>query len=269
MPETSDSAHGVALIAARYELIREVRSTDATLQWEAFDLALERRVIVEFPSGADAEKGFWQQARAAARANTVAGERVLDAGTDPETGRIFIVREWPQHEVRTVVAEPAAAPARRRNRGRLALIGGVLAIGLAVAALRPGVDGWLAWVNAPLGNLSGQFVLGPVPTAARQSPIVGDTVAPTVASRASTPTAAATPRATATAAPAGGVQRRVVNTDGRGVALRASPGGDRLPGKGYDEGAIVTALESSGEWTHIRGGDGREGWVLSVTLRPA
>jgi hypothetical protein len=59
-----------------------------------------------------------------------------------------------------------------------------------------------------------------------------------------------------------------VNTDGRGVALRAAAGGDRLPGKGYDEGATVQAFEQSGAWTHIRGSDGREGWVLSVTLAP-
>jgi hypothetical protein len=59
-----------------------------------------------------------------------------------------------------------------------------------------------------------------------------------------------------------------VNTDGRGVALRAVAGGDRLPGKGYDEGAVVQALEQNGAWTRIRGADGREGWVLSVTLGP-
>jgi hypothetical protein len=40
----------------------------------------------------------------------------------------------------------------------------------------------------------------------------------------------------------------------------------RLPGKGYDEGATVQALERNGAWTRIRGSDGREGWVLSVTL---
>jgi len=59
-----------------------------------------------------------------------------------------------------------------------------------------------------------------------------------------------------------------VNTDGRGVALRGTAGGDRLPGKGYDEEATVQAFETSGEWTHIRGSDGREGWVLTVTLAP-
>ncbi len=59
---------------------------------------------------------------------------------------------------------------------------------------------------------------------------------------------------------------RVTNTEGQGVALRASPGGDRLPGKGYDDGDVLTVLEQQGEWTHIRGADGRDGWVLTVTL---
>jgi len=40
---------------------------------------------------------------------------------------------------------------------------------------------------------------------------------------------------------------------------------ERLPA---DEGATVQALEQSGEWTRIRGSDGREGWVLNVTLAP-
>jgi hypothetical protein len=60
----------------------------------------------------------------------------------------------------------------------------------------------------------------------------------------------------------------VASTDGQGVALRASPGGERLPGKGYDEGAVLTLLEQRGQWAHIRGDDGREGWVLAVTLVP-
>ncbi len=65
-----------------------------------------------------------------------------------------------------------------------------------------------------------------------------------------------------------GQRRRIANTDGQGVALRASPGGERLPGHGYDEGDTVTLLEQSGQWAHIRGDDGREGWVLAVTLVP-
>jgi len=39
-----------------------------------------------------------------------------------------------------------------------------------------------------------------------------------------------------------------------------------LPAKGYDEGVTVTLLEQDGTWSHIRGDDGREGWVLTVTL---
>jgi uncharacterized protein YgiM (DUF1202 family) len=30
----------------------------------------------------------------------------------------------------------------------------------------------------------------------------------------------------------------------------------------------VTLLETQGMWAHIRGDDGREGWVLAVTLVP-
>jgi hypothetical protein len=260
MPEAGHTSHGVALIAGRYELIRELRVTDRELRWEAFDTALERRVLLEFPPSAEIRDGFWQQARAAARSSTAAGERVLDAGTDPETGRVFLVREWPHDQV----VAPVAEPVRRRSTRRYTLVGATAVLAVLIPTLRPGLDGWLAWVNAPLGKVSQQFVLGPAPTAVSPSPTVA------AQTTVSTPTtAAATPPPTPTVAAANkGVPRRVVNTDGRGVALRATAGGDRLPGKGYDEGAIVTAFERSGEWTHIRGSDGREGWVLSVTLEP-
>jgi hypothetical protein len=42
-----------------------------------------------------------------------------------------------------------------------------------------------------------------------------------------------------TLGPNSNVGCRIVTTDGRGVALRATPGGDRLPSEGYDEGAAV------------------------------
>jgi hypothetical protein len=164
--------------------------------------------------------------------------------------------------------------------GRLAVVGLVLAAGVVMLfGLRSGVQGWLAWVNEPLGQGSPRFLLPPVPT----PPAVGAQAGrpaptpvpppPTIAAAPNTApgpaaTSAASARPTATPGSTTGVTRRIVNTDGQGVALRASPGGDRLPGKGYDEGATVTAFESSGEWTHIRGSDGREGWVLSVTLAP-
>jgi hypothetical protein len=109
------------------------------------------------------------------------------------------------------------------------------------------------------------------------------TAARTPASNAATTnnaaTATVTARSAATASPGNvatpnptdsalGNRRRIVNTDGEGVALREGPGGDRLRGKGYDEGVSVTILERSGPWTHIRGDDGRDGWILTVTLTP-
>jgi hypothetical protein len=101
-----------------------------------------------------------------------------------------------------------------------------------------------------------------------------DTGSAATAAATSAPAAAPTsapapthPAATATASIAG-QRRKIANTDGQGVALRASPGGDRLPGHGYDEGDTVTLLDQSGQWAHIRGDDGREGWVLAVTLVP-
>lgn len=111
-----------------------------------------------------------------------------------------------------------------------------------------------------------------VATAARTA---GNTVAAsnaataTVTARsAATPAARSTAQATAAADSALGNRRRIVNTDGAGVALRSGPDGDRLRGKGYDEGVSVTILERSGPWTHIRGDDGRDGWIPTVTLTP-
>jgi Bacterial SH3 domain len=131
---------------------------------------------------------------------------------------------------------------------------------VALVAIKPGVEGWLRWVNEPLSRPDSGLNLG--------SAVAAPSVAP--ASRITPqPTPTVIPTRAPTATPAAvGQSRRIVNTDGRGVALRSSPGGDRLPGKGYDEGATVQAFESSGEWTRIRGNDGREGWVLSVTLAP-
>jgi Bacterial SH3 domain len=172
-----------------------------------------------------------------------------------------------------------------------------LSLGVGLVA-RSGVSAWLDWVNEPLRqppdlHLVRQPVTGPAqtgqrpaqptalpPTLAPARPAPTSTSAPpAVAStpqRTATPAAAATvgtPRAAATipgstAVPLTGQERRVANTDGQGVALRDTPGGARQPARGYDEGEVVTILEQQGTWTHIRGRDGREGWVLSVTLAP-
>jgi hypothetical protein len=152
------------------------------------------------------------------------------------------------------------------------------------------VSAWLDWIDEPLRqppdlHLVRPPVTGPVTRQTQaQATTLPPTLAPATAVRptstsAPQPTATpaavlsrATPRpastAAATAVPLTGQQRRVANTDGQGVALRDGPGGGRLPAKGYDEGEVVTVLEQQGTWTRIRGQDGREGWVLSVTLSP-
>jgi hypothetical protein len=139
----------------------------------------------------------------------------------------------------------------------------VVVLVLATAVIKPAIDGWLTWVNAPLSRSTDRgFGLAPASGAQPgQRTATVAAVPPTVAAATPIPTRAATPTPVTT-----GQTRRIVNTDGRGVALRATAGGDRLPGKGYDEGATVQAFEQSGEWTRIRGSDGREGWVLTVTL---
>jgi hypothetical protein len=299
MPRSpSPSSPSVALVAARYELVRELRVNSETVDWEAFDTALDRRVVVqllrpELVHDTAAIERFWQVARAGARRTALDGDRVLDGGTDSQTGQLFVVREWPASPAspplanagrRVALREPAGIArllSRFEGSPRWLVVGGLLAVVILVgAAIRPGVDGWLAWVNEPLGRSGRSFGLGPaaaVPATGAQPGQSTSTPAaapPTVAAAGRTapsaPTAVtAIPTVRVTATPAiAGQNRRIVNTDGRGVALRAVAGGTRLPGKGYDEGATVQALEQSGDWTRIRGADGREGWVLSVTLAP-
>src|SRR6267378_6489896 len=83
MPRTTGQS--VALVAARYELVRELHVSGDTVEWEAFDTALERRVLMQLlrPDLAHdtaATERFWQAARAAARKTAAIGTRVLDAG---------------------------------------------------------------------------------------------------------------------------------------------------------------------------------------------
>jgi hypothetical protein len=262
-------------MAGRYELVRELEALSDVRRWEAFDTALQRPVLLEFlPHEAmddpEVVDRFWQSARRSARTSTAIGERILDAGTDPETGRAFVVRERAQPRVDATRALPIRTPVRvapaRFPVFRLLLAAlGVLAVS-AIVVIRPGVQGWLAWVNEPFVQATKPFVLGP-PNVGTPAPTAVPT-AVTKATAATVATVAPTVAATRTPTPTAGVTRRIVNTDGRGVALRASPGGDRLPGKGYDEGATVQAFESNGQWTRIQGSDGRQGWVLTVTLAP-
>ena len=172
-----------------------------------------------------------------------------------------------------------------------------LSLGLGLVG-RSGLGAWLDWVNEPLRQRPDLHLVRPPVTGATAGPRQAQptTLPPTLAAatparptstsvpavvastpqRTATPASApavATPRpaptaSNATAVPLTGQQRRVANTDGQGVALRDGPGGARQPARGYDEGEVVTILGQQGAWTHIRGHDGREGWVLSVTLTP-
>jgi hypothetical protein len=294
MAERSPTS-SVALIAGRYELRQQVAVQGDAVVWDGYDSALDRQVHVwlvrpELADDPDAATRFWQVARSAAGSSNTVGQRVLDGGTDRETGRVFVVQERSQgrsvtsDETRPIQVRehvpraPASFGARPSRRATLLGVLAVAAIGLLV--VRSNVDRWVGWVNEPLGQASRSFLPAartssgtdprttqtvPTPDGASIAPDVARNATP--ASSLALPTAATT-RAAATPGPASGAPRRIVNTDGRGVALRSGPGGDRLPGKGYDEGATVTAFETSGEWTRIRGADGREGWVLSVTLAP-
>jgi Bacterial SH3 domain len=293
---TSPSFPSVALVAARYELVRELRVGSQAVDWEAVDTALDRHVVVqllrpELAHDTAATERFWQEARAAARRTTAVGNRVLDAGTDPESRQPFVVREWAVSppspaDVRPSHPNEPGAVAQLVNGlhgspSRFVLWGVVLGLILVVGALTPAVEGWLAWVNEPSARVDRSLGFAPavvaVPSSGAQpgqstaTPAAPPpTVAPAVRSAPPAPTVATpspTRAANVTPLPAGQT-RRIVNTDGRGVALRTQPGGDRQPGKGYDEGVTVQVLEQSGQWTHIRGSDGREGWVLTVTLAP-
>ena len=285
---TGQPSSSVALIAGRYELRRELRVGDDTVDWEGFDAQLERVVVVQLlrpdlAHAADAAERFWANARSVARSPAAVGERVLDAGADPETGQAFVVREWqvaPPSSARRGLARRAAPLSVRLPFSSRWLLAAGLGVALVVAGtgIRPGVERLLAWVNEPAQLPPGLGLIRDprAPTTGSQSdratPTALATALATVGRSAPTAPPAATPVPTRAATPTpvtSGQPRRVVNTDGRGVALRAAPGGDRLPGKGYDEGATVQAFEQSGGWTHIRGVDGREGWVLSVTLAPA
>jgi hypothetical protein len=274
----------VALIAGRYELARELRVGDDTVDWEGFDTQLERVVVVQLlrpdlAHDAAAAERFWAHARSVARSPAVVGERVLDAGADPETGQAFVVREWPATPTsgarRGLSRRPAPLPARVPLSPRGLMTAGLCVVLVVVGVgIRPGLERLLAWVNEPVQVPPGLGLIRDprAPTTGGQSDRISSTAVPTVGRSTPTSPPAATPVPTRGATPtpvSSGQPRRVVNTDGRGVALRAAPGGDRLPGKGYDEGATVQAFEQSGAWTRIRGVDGREGWVLSVTLAPA
>lgn len=253
-------------LASRYELLRDVFDDGDTQLWEAHDTVLDRGVMVKvlhpaLVADANAVERFTASARTVARAEAQPGRRVLDAGRDEQRSLPFVVFELPdavanERDARvpvplTLRERPAKGRVVNQRVMLLALLVPVVA---GAVLLRGFLD--LPSPSIPIGNAS--LVL-PTAAVAQPSPVL--TPGP--------PTVTARPVQTqpqVTPTPASTVRRRVVNTDGIGVALRDGPNGQRLPGKGYDEGATVTVLEQDGAWTHIRGDDGREGWVLTVTL---
>jgi hypothetical protein len=273
----------LTLVSDRYQLQRKLEDDGSATAWEAFDRALERRVLVKVlradrVAASETVERFRRDVREAARATSPSGARVLDAGDDPATGAPFVVFEWTDRDLEPVAAEPettsfgvtrpmprvaprAAVVPRSSGLGveRLALL--LLVIPVALGAVL--ISNWLSQPSPVRPEL---FTLpsapatteGPSPVATGR-PAIAPTARPQPTATPGRPQPTPTP-------PEVGERRRIANTDGIGVALRGSPGGDRLPGKGYDEGVTVTLLEQQGAWAHIRGDDGREGWVLAVTL---
>ncbi|MBV9323800.1 MAG: SH3 domain-containing protein [Chloroflexi bacterium] len=284
------------LIADRYQLLREVsRAPDATY-WRAADTLLDREVMLELlrpelAGDAAAVARFRESMRVTARGGASPHGRLLDGGTDGEQQLPFAVFEWgdtsldvPSREVippgsepvhataqppRRVMPEPRDANARRRSAaGRPASRNWALPVLLTALPLAVGIIVVARLLSSSAPSVAQVFAI-PTGTVAVSNPVVTPpapaTLAPTTRPLAVNPA----PSARAVTPTPTGERVQIANTDGIGVALRDAPGGQRLPGKGYDEGVTVTVLQRQGEWAHIRGDDGREGWVLSVTVPPS
>jgi hypothetical protein len=262
------------LIADRYQLLREVsRAPDATY-WHATDTLLDRQVMLELlrPELADdpeAVERFRDSMRVTARGGSSPNGRLLDGGTDHDQRVPFAVFEW--DDAPLLAPEPHTAevsPPRRSKPTRSRSRNFALPVLLTVVPLAVGVIA-LSKLLTPSGPSFAIVFAVPTGTVEVGNPVVTlpavATPVPTTRPVAATP--APSPRAL-TPTPSG-ERVQIANTDGIGVALRDGPGGQRLPGKGYDEGVTVTVLQRQGEWAHIRGDDGREGWVLAVTVPPA
>lgn len=255
-------------IGNRYTLERRLPDDDLAERWQATDTLLDRQVEVRVlrPERAD-EPNAVQRLRLEHQNGQRA--RLLDGGSDPTQGAPFAVFEWleatPPQAARAEPRAPAKPP--RAHQGLASRLG---RHNLAVPVILTGLP-LAAGVIIVAKVMSGQSIVQlPAPALVLPAPVA--VASPPVAQAAeATPqrTAAPTPEgalATPSPSPASGERVRVANTDGIGVALRDGPGGNRLPGKGYDEGATVTVLQRQGAWAHIRGDDGREGWVLAVTV---
>lgn len=155
-------------------------------------------------------------------------------------------------------------------------VGGVLLLGvILVSGLISRVS---EWVDEPLSRAG----LSVSSTSAVQRPLSGSksgqasdqaetlpalqpvATARPVPTAAPVPVVASSPRLgeTAGVVRAGAGRVRVTGTDGEGVVLRSAPRPEARIPLGFLEGAALTLLEPvAGEWAHVRGDNGQEGWV--------
>jgi hypothetical protein len=120
----------------------------------------------------------------------------------------------------------------------------------------------------PTGPTPTVFSLAEVaPTVRSRFAPLDDTIPPTLAPPAVTPT----PEPTAGPTPTG--ERVVIgNTGGRGAVLRADPVSGR-PVAALREKQVLDVIErrsvpGSGDWVHVRTAEGVEGWVTGLVALP-
>jgi Bacterial SH3 domain len=263
------------LIANRYQLLREVSREPDTTFWQAADTLLDRDVMLELlrPELADdpvAVAQFRDSLRVTARLGATAHGRLLDGGTDPEQQLPFAVFEWDDSRPSPPppIEAPPPAPQKRAKTARTTSRNVALPVLLTLVPVAVGIIA-VAKLLSPSGQSVAQVFAIPTGTVLVGNQVVTPPPALATSTSRAVVAASAAPSPRAVTPTPTGERVAIANTDGIGVALRDSPGGQRLPGKGYDEGVTVTVLERQGEWAHIRGDDGREGWVLAVTVPPS
>lgn len=128
---------------------------------------------------------------------------------------------------------------------------------------RHSVDG-ADWIQVRTDDGAEGWILGIVGQPANAAPVAQPGATPTGSPLTVTPTLR--PRTTGTPTNQAGVRMRVAGTDGRGVVLHTAPSTAARVPAGFLEGAGVTLLEQNGEWAHVRGDNGLEGWVPAQYL---
>lgn len=124
-----------------------------------------------------------------------------------------------------------------------------------------------------VAGVAARLVRGHVPGAPTVTvvplPVLEPPVLPTPSAVPATPTPTALPVPTATPDSDTGRRLQVAGTGGAGVVLHSAPSRAARVPAGFLEGAGVTLLDRSGEWAHVRGDNGLEGWVPAQYLTSA